>query len=181
MWLSISIIYNAKSKYSELIFTRRLIILTYPLDILILKENTTECDIAKFSKVLGIGSDKIFAKKKNTQKKNTLKNLLELEKRFDINKNLKKLIFENNDENIISMIFENEALIMKFDCDFNREKFKQELASELLTQNWKKITKNSHINLVRKTKIENNLNISSTTKTERKNSSKSKKSLLKFF
>jgi len=96
-------------------------------------------------------------KKSHSKKKQLASNtLFEIEKRFDVNKNLKKVVFENSEGNMIYMKFgTKEYLSLKFECDFNRERFKQELTVDLISQQWSKMIKNSSdIKIIRQTPVE---------------------------
>ena len=133
--------------HKNLNFQRKMLILTYTNDILIVKEYPKEY-IFIMPKVIGSSNaQKIFSTSKKpatSKKKIANKILLEVERRFDTNNSLKKLVFENSDENMIYMKFnDNQILSLKFDCDYTREKFKQEITIDLSSQQWRKVMKSS--------------------------------------
>lgn len=142
---------------TNLSFQRRLFVLSYSNQIFILEENPEKFNFNSL-KIVGEGFEKVFSMKKKKVKKQVQKNLLEIERKAQIHTDLKKIAFHTLDENVVFLCFNDGDITLKFDCDLQREKFRQEILNELQSNEWKKTIVESAICFERK--LENGQEIS---------------------
>lgn len=150
---------------TNLLFQRRLFVLSYSNQLFILEENPEKFNFNSL-KVVGEGFENIFSTKKKKAKKQVQKNLLEIERKA-IQSDLKRIAFHSLDENFVFLNFNDGDITLKFDCDLQREKFRQEILNDLQSNEWKKTILESAVCFERKLENEQEISKSKLKKTKK--------------